>query len=394
MPLRRALLSTIGTTASVGTAGCVGQIRRELRGDTPIEGPCDDPPGAWPTAGGDPGRTGRADTAPPAPDATAVDLLASVRDDDREQQHALSLPVVADGTAYIPVSGGLVAVSLDAPMDGPIWNRDVADGITAVPLLACEAVFAPGMNQLAALDQTSGDRYWRADAGSHHRNDATVAALDDTIYVAGGGLAAVDIHTGTVQELEGGGETLALDDDGIYTTQSDSGIFAYDLNGKERWHRNSSSNEVHGSASVLDGTVWIADYHGTAYAIDARTGEVYWSHSFPGVNKIDAGLAVARDEVFVPAGTGTTSVALDATTGEIRWAVDTGIVTGRPVVGDDWVAFGRTNDGISVYDRSTGEERTTWSRTEYHLGTIDGLVPVEEGFMIWEGSSLGLSLLR
>jgi len=103
---------------------------------------------------------------------------------------------------------------------------------------------------------------------------------------------------------------------------------------------------------------------------------------------------VAGDEVFVPAGTGTTSVALDAATGEIRWAVDTGIVTGRPVVGDDWVAFGRTNDGVSVYDRTTGEERISWSRSEYHLGTIDGLVPVKDGFMIWEGSSLGLSLLR
>ncbi|ELZ17046.1 pyrrolo-quinoline quinone repeat-containing protein [Natrinema limicola JCM 13563] len=277
-------------------------------------------------------------------------------------------------------------------MDGPMWSQGLEDGITAVPLLACKAVFAPGMNQLAALDQTSGDRYWRANAGSHHRNDATVATLDDTVYVAGGGLAAIDIHTGTVQEHEGVGETLALDDDSIYTTRSDAGIFAYDLNGEERWHI--SSKEVRGSASVLDGTVWIADYHGTVYALDARTGEVYWSHSLPGVNKVDAGLAVAGDEVFVPAGTGTTSVALDATTGEIRWDVDTGIVTGRPVVSDDWVAFGRTNDGVSVYDRSTGEERTTWSRAEYHFGTIGGLVPVEEGVVIWERSSSGLSLLR
>ncbi|WP_265111883.1 PQQ-like beta-propeller repeat protein [Halosolutus halophilus] len=393
MPSRRALLSAIGTAASVGTAGCVGRIRRELVGYTPIEDPCDNPTGTWPTAGGDPGRTGRADTAPPAPDAAAVDLLAAARDDG-QQQHASTLPVVADGTAYIPVTGGLVAVDLDAPMNGPIWDRDLDNGITAVPVLACGAVFAPGMNQLAALDRASGERYWRADAVSHHRNDATAAALDDTIYVAGFSPAAVDIRTGTVQWLEGAGGTLALDDDGVYTTRSDSqisGIFAYDLNGEERWR---ISGEFVGSASVLNGMVWVADYRGTASAIDARTGEVYWSRSLSGVSKVDSGLAVAGDEVFVPAGTGTTSVALDATTGEIRWAVDTGIVTGRPVVGDDWVAFGRTNDGVSVYDRSTGEERTTWSRAEHHLGTIDGVVPVKEGFVIREGSSSGLSLLR
>lgn len=100
------------------------------------------------------------------------------------------------------------------------------------------------------------------------------------------------------------------------------------------------------------------------------------------------------DDVIVPAGNGTTSVALDATTGETRWTVDTGIVTGRPVVGDDWVAFGRTNAGITLYDRSTGEQRTTWSRNEYDLGTIDGLVAVADGFVIRAGSSSGLSLLR
>ncbi len=258
------------------------------------------------------------------------------------------------------MTGGLVAVDLDAPMDGPTWRRDLDDGIAAVPVLACGVVFAPGMNQLVTLGRTSGERYWRADAGSHHRNDATAAALDDTIYVAGGSPAAVDIHTGAVQWSGGSGETLALDDDGVYTTRSDSrtsGIFAYDLHGEERWHI--SSTNALGSASVFDGTVWVADSRGTVSAIDATTGERYWSRSLPGVGNGRSGLAVTGDEVFVPAGSGTTSVALDATTGEIRWTVDTGIVTGRPVVGDDWVAFGRTNEGVSVYDRSTDSSRST-----------------------------------
>ncbi|AGB17516.1 hypothetical protein Halru_2946 [Halovivax ruber XH-70] len=392
MSSRRALLAATGTAASVGTAGCIGLIRRELAGYTPIDGPCDEPAGAWPTAGGDPGRTGRTDTAPPAHDAAAVDLLAGVRDDS--QQHSSSLPVVGDGTVYVPATGGLVAIDLDAPLDGPIWNRDLDDGINAVPVLACGAVFTPGTNRLAALDRASGDRYWRADAVSHHYNDVTAAVLDDTIYVAGLSPTAVDIFTGTVQWLKGAGTTLSLDDGGVYTTRNDSrvsGIFAYDLNGEERWH---VSGAFVGSPTVLDGTAWAVDDSGTVYAIDARTGDVDWSRLLPGVDRADAGLAVAGDEVFVPAGTGSTSVALDATTGEIRWTAGTGIVTSRPVVGDDWVAFGRTNDGVTVYDRSTGEERITWSRAAYHLGTIDGLVPVEDGFVIREGTSMGLSLLR
>ena len=70
------------------------------------------------------------------------------------------------------------------------------------------------------------------------------------------------------------------------------------------------------------------------------------------------------------------------------------IVTGRPVIGDHWVAFGRTNEGVTIYDRSTGDHRTTWSRTEYEFGISDGLVPVKDGFMVRESSTSGFVMLR
>lgn len=394
MPSRRAVLTAVGTAVAVGTAGCIGQISRTLTGGVTIEAPCDEPTGTWPTAGGDPGRTGRTDTAPPAANATAVDLLAGVHSDGQQRrQRASSLPAVADGTAYVPVGGELVAVALDSPTPEPIWRRDLETSVHAMPALACGAVFAPGLEHLTALDRASGERYWRADAVS--RGETGVAALEDTIYTAVFSPTAVDIRTGTVQWLEGAGETLALDANGVYTTRNDdltSGLFAYDRNGEERWRI--SGREFVGSASVLDGTVWAVDSRGTVHAIDAETGERHWSRSLSGVETVRSGLAVTGDEVFVPAGEGATSVALEATTGETRWTVDTGTVTGRPVVCDDWVAFGRTNEGVTVYDRSTGEERTTWSRADYRLGTIDGLVPVEQGFVIRDGTSLGLSLLR
>lgn len=392
MPSRRALLTTLGTVAAAGSAGCASRINDVLAADHPIDGSCDKPTGAWPTAGGDPGRTGRTDTAPPTSNADVVDLLAGVHDNG-QQYLASSLPAVADGTAFIPVGGGLVAVALNAPADGPIWSHDLEDSINAVPVITCGVVLAPGLNQLVALDLDSGEQYWRADTGSHTR--AAIASLDETTYVAGVNPVALDSRTGTIQWHAEGGDTLALDNHGVYTTRNvngTGGIFAHDLNGEERWHL--SLGKIVGSASVLDGTVWVADNRGTVYAIDARTGETYWSRSLTGVSKIHSGLAVRGEDVIIPAGTGTTSVALDATTGETRWTADTGIATGRPVVGDDWVAIGRTNTGITLYDRSTGEAQITWSRNEYNLGTIDGLVAVKEGFVIREGTNSGLSLLR
>lgn len=113
-----------------------------------------------------------------------------------------------------------------------------------------------------------------------------------------------------------------------------------------------------------------------------------------GPGKIHSGLAVEGDDVVVPAGTGETSFVLDAATGKTRRTSDTGTVTGCPVIGDDWIAIGRTNEGVTVYDQATGRQRTMWSRAEYDLGTIEGLVPVEEGFVIREGTTSGLVLLH
>lgn len=346
----------------------------------------------WPTAGGDRGRTGRTDTEPPAPDADVVDLLAGRRADGGRRL-ASSLPAIAGGTAYVPTGSGIVAQALDAPAHEPTWVHDLDDDIEAMPALACGVLLVPGVNRLAALDPATGDPYWRADVGGH--GETAVAALEETVYVAHTTPVAVDVRTGNRMWSADGGDTLALDDGGVYTTRNvdgTGGIFAHDLDGAPRWHL--ALGKIVGSASVLDGRVWVADNEGTVYAIDAATGETNWSHAPGGVQKVHTGLAVRGADVVVPAGTGETSVVLDAVTGEPRWRVETGMVTGRPVVGDDWIAFGRTNTGVTVYDRATGEERATWTREEYDLGTVDGLVPVEGGFVIREGTTSGLSLIR
>lgn len=392
MPSRRALLSALTVATTAGVAGCTGRVTDVFSNKPPVEGSCDDPSGQWPTAGGDPGRTGWTDTAPPKPDADIANVLAGVRTDGR-QRLASSLPVVADGTAYVPASGGIVALDYDAPTEDPLWTHDLDDDADAVPALACGVVLAPSLNKLTALDPATGETYWQADVGGH--GETTVGALDETVYVAGVTPTALDIRTGDVKWNASGGDTLALDTDGVYTTQNingTGGIFAYDLDGEERWHL--SLGKIVGSASVHDGTVFVADNHGTIYAIDTLTGETHWSRSLDGVSKVHSGLAVHGQDVVVPAGTGGTSVVLDAASGETRWSVETGIVTGRPLIGDDWIALGRTNTGVSVYDRKTGNRRTTWSRETYDLGTISGLVPVEDGFIVRGGTTSGLALLR
>ncbi|MFB6183473.1 MAG: PQQ-binding-like beta-propeller repeat protein [Haloarculaceae archaeon] len=392
MPSRRALLRSLPAAATAAVAGCGTRARGMFATEPPVTGPCDGPDAQWPTAGGDPGRTGRTDSAPPDADAELTDLLAGVTVDGRRPL-AGSLPAVGRGLAYVPSASGVVAIPLDASTDGPAWNHDLDDDVDAVPALGCGVVLVAGLNALVALDPETGERYWRADVGGH--GETTVAFADETVYAAGVDPVALDVYTGAVGWRATGGDTLAVDADGVYSTRNvngTGGIFAHDHDGTRRWHL--SLGKIVASATVDDGTVLVPDTRGTVYAIDATTGETHWSRSLDGVRKVFSGLAVRDSDVVVPAGTGETSAVLDADTGKPRWTVDTGIVTGRPVIGDDWVAFGRTNVGVSVYDRATGTHRVTWSREAYDIGTVSGIVPVDDGFVIRGGTTSGLGLLR
>ncbi|PSP56969.1 hypothetical protein BRC72_11230 [Halobacteriales archaeon QH_7_66_36] len=389
---RRALLTALGA-AAVGTAGCAERLRNPAQSAPPIDGSCDNPAATWRMAGGGPGRTGQTNTVPPAPDADAVDLLGDVRGEDGRQMLASALPAVADGTAYVPASTEVVAVDIDAPEAGAVWRYDHDGGdFDTVPVLTCGAVVVPGLNRLAALDRGTGGRYWQADVGGY--GPSAAAAAGETTYVAGPQPVAVGTRTGN-RQWTATGETVAVGSSGIYTTRTvnrTGGVRKYDFDGEERWHL--ALGKTVGSVSVADRTVYAVDNRGTVYAIDAGTGVTRWSRSLAGVEEVHTGLAVTDETVVVPAGNGRRSVALDAATGEVQWQLDTGIVTGRPVVGDDWVAFGRTNAGITLHDLADGTQRAAWSREHYGFGTIDGLAPVEDGFVVRGGTTSGLTLLR
>lgn len=389
---RRALLGTGTVLAGSLLAGCAGRVQSALETAPAVETSCDSEHQPWPTAGGDPARTGQTATDPPPEDATSVDLLAN-RHTDGRQRLASGLPAVVDNVAYVPTGSDLVAVDLEAPTAEPAWIFDAEDDVDAVPTVACGLVFVPSLNRLAALDPDSGEAHWRVDAGGHE--ETTIGVHDASVYIAGVNPAAIDMHTGNIRWKVRGGDTLAIDETGIYTTRNTNGgggIFAHDHDGDPRWHL--ALGKIVASASVQKETVFVADNRGTVSAIDAATGETNWSRALSGVEKVHAGLAVHGTDLVVPAGTGQTSALVDADTGETRWTAQTGIVTGRPVVGDDWVAFGRTNHGLSIYDRSTGEARRTWSREDHGFGTVAGIVPIDDGFIVRGGTTSGLTLLR
>jgi outer membrane protein assembly factor BamB len=393
MPSRRALLAALGGTTTA-TAGCIDRLGGpfETEADRRIAGACDQPTGAWPTAGGDSRRTGRSDTSLP-PTETEGRRVSLGRRDDGQPRLASGLPAVADGRAFVPSGRELVAVDLASPDAEPAWVHGTGDDVDAVPAMACGAVLAPGVNTLTAVDPVTGDRYWQAEVGGV--GPAALGVIADRVYVGGPTVVAVDARTGDQRWTADGGDTVAVDGTGVYSTENangNGGIYAHDHDGTRRWHR--PLGKMVASATVRDGTVYAVDTAGTVHALDAASGETDWSRRLDGVEKVHTGLAARGEALVVPAGTGERSVVLDAASGEPDWWADTGIVTGRPVVGDDWIAIGWTNHGVTVYDRASGAERATWTREAYDLGTIDGLVPLERGLLVRGGTTSGLTLLR
>jgi len=393
MPSRRALLAALGS-ATAATAGCIDRVRGTLEddGDRRIEAACDQPDATWPTDGGDSRRSGRTTLAPPSSAAEAVPLSLGRRDGGQHRL-ASNLPAVADGTAFVATAGTFVGVDLADPVGEPVWIHQVDDDMDAPPAMACGAALGLGLNTVTAVDAAGGERYWQAEVGGF--GPAGIGVLADRIYVGGPQLTALDARTGGERWSVDGGDTVAVAESGVYSTENSNGdgaVFAHAHDGTERWQRR--LGKFVGSASVADGTVYAVEERGTVYALEAATGETVWSRTLDTVKKLYTGVAVGEDELVVPAGTGDRSFVLDAATGETRWSAATGIATGRPVIGDDWVAIGRTNEGLTVYDRTSGEERTTWTRDEYDLGTIAGVVPTPAGFIVRGGTTSGLTLLR
>jgi outer membrane protein assembly factor BamB len=388
MPSRRALLTTLGSGIATTTTGCLGTVRSQLCADPPIDGPCASEPETWSTAGGDAERTGQTATAPPPVDADSSPLRLGTREEGGRRL-ASSTPAIGNGTAFVSVAGGVVAAM---PGDEPRWAADLEDQFDAVPAVGCGVVFAAGLNETVALDPDTGEMRWRREIGSHE--ETAVAYRDGTLVVGTHGPRVLDARTGEEQWRAAGGRTLAVSDDGLYAAEfgnGDGDLYGYALDGDERFHL--SLGKIVGSPTVADGTVYAVDNDGTVYAVDAVTGATEWSQPSLDNGKLFTGLAVRDGTLVLPAGHGGVSYGLDTATGAVLWEQHTDMVTGRPVVGPDWVAFGRTNVGVSVYDFETGAHRQTWSREEYDLGVVRGLAPVQEGLVVDGGGPTGLTLL-
>lgn len=137
-----------------------------------------------------------------------------------------------------------------------------------------------------------------------------------------------------------------------------------------------TSDAVTAAPVVVDGTLYVGDWAGRFYALDAETGAERWTYDiepsptvYSGQITASAAAADSDGEQVVIVNGGRTVHALAAATGEVRWTHDLGeagdpteIETAPLVVGDTVVVTYDTHNapfpaGVVALDLDTGEQQ-------------------------------------
>lgn len=209
---------------------------------------------------------------------------------------------------------GCAAADQVASFDCPQWQVAARD-VTAKPVIDGDAVFVGTVDQLVALDATTGKLTWSVDLDGPVLHPPAIGPTDVYVVDARGHLTAIDRSTGesgwTVHAHSLVAPVLT---EGTIALATVGKVTGHDVDdGSERW-----VVKLSGAPSPLAGTgdrVFVGDGNGDARAIDATTGEVVWRVGVDGwfVALHEDRAAVITSGLSGPLG------ALDHRTGERLW---------------------------------------------------------------------------
>ena len=159
-------------------------------------------------------------------------------------------------------------------------------------------------------------------------------------------------------------------------------VYALDARtGAERW-RFQTGGKVKGAVALAGGRLFVGSYDHYVYALDARTGALAWRASAQdrvgGRGNFYSTPAVAYGRVYIGSTDGKV-YSFGAASGKLRWSQSTGgFVYGSPAVWERKVYAGSYSGSFVALDAATGEE--VWSFRAN--GRISGSATVLEG-VVW-----------
>ncbi|MET7645945.1 PQQ-binding-like beta-propeller repeat protein [Streptomyces sp. NPDC005426] len=301
--------------------------------------------------------------------------------------------MAVDGGSIL-ASDGPSLYALDATSGSERWRLQSDAWVYSLKAERGTVVTGTRGGGVQAWEASTGERLWEITGAQteFETADAGPALHDGTVYLwKDARLRAVDARTGTERWSYPVGDAASCGGVPVRVTPAPDGyvyvcagtrVLAVDIvSGHVRWHFESPAVFLSPPAfapgpAVTGGGVYLADYLGTVYALDASTGKDRWRIATESRKSIEPVLVVAGN---VHVGSGSALYTLDAVTGTPKWRFAAGgEVVGAPVVADGRVHFGSADHVLYTLDAVGGQLR--WKLATG--GEITGS-PVAQGGVVY-----------
>ncbi|MCT9105928.1 PQQ-binding-like beta-propeller repeat protein [Streptomyces mirabilis] len=296
---------------------------------------------------------------------------------------------VADGRIH--ASDGPTLFALNAREGADLWRLSTDAWVYSLKADRGTVITGTRGGGVQAWEASNGQKLWEITGAQtdFESPEAGPAVHDGTVYVwKDARLRALEARTGEERwsypigdAASCGGVPVRITSapDGYVYISAGTRVLAVDVaGGHVRWHFEapavflSPPTFVPGPA-VTGGGVYLADYLGTVYALDATDGRDRWRIATEARSSIDPVL-VAAGHVHVGSGKGLYT--LDAVTGTPKWRFQAGgDLVGAPAVAEGRIHFGSTDH--LLYTLKADDGRLRWKLATG--GEITGAPVVKDG---------------
>ncbi|MEU6537993.1 PQQ-binding-like beta-propeller repeat protein [Streptomyces sp. NPDC047000] len=298
---------------------------------------------------------------------------------------------VADGRIH--ASDGPTLYALDAREGGDLWRLQTDAWVYSLKAERGTVLTATRGGGVQAWEASSGQKLWELNGAQtdFESPEAGPALHDGVVYVwQDARLRALEARTGDERwsypvgdAASCGGVPVRLTPapDGCLYVAAGTRVIAIDVaTGMVRWHFEAPAVFLCPPAfapgpAVTGGGVYLADYLGTVYALDAADGRDRWRIATESRSSAEPVL-VAAGHVHVGSGKGLYT--LDAVTGTPKWRFQSGgDLVGAPAVAEGRIHFGSTDH--LLYTLKADDGRLRWKLATG--GEITGSPVVRDGIV-------------
>ncbi|MGP9020236.1 outer membrane protein assembly factor BamB family protein [Streptomyces sp. BR1] len=273
----------------------------------------------------------------------------------------------------IHASDGPTLYALDAADGRELWRLPTDAWVYALRTDRGTVVTSTRGGGVQAWEAANGEKLWEITGAQtdFETPEAGPVIHEGTVYVwQDARLRALDARTGVERWSYPVGDAascggvpvrLAPAQDGYVYVSAGTRVLSIDIaSGHVRWHFEAPAvflcpPTFAPGPAVAGGGVYLADYLGTVYALDAATGKDRWRIATESRQSVEPVL-VADGNIHV--GSGSALYTLDAVTSTPKWRFAAGgEVVGTPVVADGRIHFGSADHCLYTLDAAGGQLR-------------------------------------